>query len=85
LQKRYLVTRVVEVRVSSDVDLKTYLEMTDACFKVLFHLLKLHAVKQSTKSRQCGRKVSCNVTILAAGRRFENLKSATVISPQALS
>jgi hypothetical protein len=41
-----------ELRVSSDVDLKKYLQMTDECFKVLSHLLKLHTDKQSTRIRR---------------------------------
>jgi len=31
---------VAELCVSSDVDLKNYLGISDECFKVLFHLLK---------------------------------------------
>jgi hypothetical protein len=40
---------IAELRVSSDVDYKNYLQMADECSKVLPHLLKLHTEKQSTR------------------------------------
>jgi hypothetical protein len=43
---------VAELRVSSDVDVKKYLQMTDECFQVFSHLLKLHTEKQSTRMRR---------------------------------
>jgi hypothetical protein len=34
------------------VDLKNYLQMTEECFKILRHLLKLHTEKQNTRMRR---------------------------------
>jgi hypothetical protein len=41
-----------ELRVSSDVDLRNYLRMTEECFKVWLNFLKLHTEKLESRRKQ---------------------------------
>jgi hypothetical protein len=61
--------------------------MTEECFKVLPHLLKLHTEKQhkNEKSHQRRRWINCLLRFLATERSFEELKFTAVVSPQALA
>jgi hypothetical protein len=77
---------IAKLRVSCDVDLNSYLQMTDECFKVLPHLLKLFIEKQNTRMRRAisaEERLTLTLRFLATGRSFEDLKFTALISPQA--
>jgi precorrin-6B methylase 1 len=91
LQKRDTLSNIsliAELRVSSDVDLKNYLQMTDACFKGLLNLLKLHTEKQNARTRtaiSAEERLTATLRFLATGQNFEDLKFITLISHQVLA
>jgi hypothetical protein len=75
---------IAECCVSSDVDSKNYLQMTDECFNVLLHLLKLHIEKQNIRIKRAinaEEKLTATSRFLAMGQSFEDLQFATIISP----
>jgi hypothetical protein len=70
------------------VDLKNYLQMTNECFKVLLHLLKLHTEKRNPRTRRAisaEERLTATLRFLATGRSFEDLKFTALISPQVLA
>jgi hypothetical protein len=70
------------------VDLKSYLQMTDECFKVLPYLFKLYIEKQNTRMRRAistEDRLTATSRFLVTGRSFEGLKFTALISPQALA
>jgi hypothetical protein len=46
------ISLIAELPISCEVDLKNYLQMTDGCFKILPHLLKVYVERQNTRMRR---------------------------------
>jgi hypothetical protein len=69
------ISLIAELPVSCEVDLKNYLQMTDGCFKILPHLLKVYVEKQNTRMRRAisaEERLTATLRFLATGRRFED-------------
>jgi hypothetical protein len=86
-KKRDILLHIItELPVSCDVDLKNYIQMTDECFKVLPHLLKLDIKKQNTRMTRASSAeeiLTATLRLLATGRSFEDMKFTVLILPQA--
>jgi hypothetical protein len=68
-------------------DYKNYFRMPDENFKYLLAKVKPFIVKQDTVIRNAitpEARIAATLGFLAPGRSFEDLKFATIISPQAL-
>ena len=65
-------------------DYKNHFRMSDENFKYLLEKIKPFIVKEDTVMRNAITRIAATLRFLATGRSFEDLKFATIISPQAL-